>query len=1282
MTRGKTLRYNKKPSKKTYFSKGGAPPQDYNVLQNTYAANIEAKKTLFDSVQKEGSHLYDYETGIKNTESLPYTSSIPVFVQNFITLIETAFSDKQQAIQTALTKYGEEYTSYFVLILVEIQNIINEATGILKFVSAVNQEFEAKQVHIHLIESRIALLESKKLYLNTINGSFLEAMKRVDSILHILQNESTTKQQIQQSNLAELEAKKTEFEASISLVNRLPPDGFVSQAETPFLQGCPLGTVLETNMCKYYNNTDLIESVPVQPKLLNTETSPWLVWFNAINQQSVGIPTVFKRKPLQYLMALTPEDSKVFNVSYIVSEQNGVPYKDSNGFYKFVKMVASGLNLPGFANYYLDYDGLPQAVQIISEISPQIRTNESFSKYICELNDIQQIQSGIQYAMTNNDGTQIYVDTSSNYIPFFPQYDSYTLSNNIYTKLSNNTVDKYEYTLVKKFDVDITSSYTLVTTVFDTIMLDPFTYNVIPTIHLNKYTEIQTTSQYYPFILPIFLVKEGDYFMFSNTGSYPILFNLSIDTIERRVILYPKQICCFIYSITSKQLQYGFLFLDVFFSTQEKTSTVAKIQPLDTYVFVNQKALYDISNTYIMQTIEPILDSEQNVIAVPNFNESTSTYYEFDDVFETNPIQVTIIPPQIKVVDSITYDSSKYSVTTVSKEFVSYTSPYVCLTDTGNLFLFCDSLGNPTIDIFGYVIPVPSPIHYVNNTYVWYCLDVVKQVSILSYSGLFTIDDTYDFTTQLTSPYSTTLDTVEVYVNSQGYPILASSNAFINVPSSPSSSPFLPQSGGQLAIQPTNIHTQLYLPQDFTVVLVNLTTVEYQIRSQILLAKLKVYTQNTEKLITNYTDLSGNMNNLKDLYGKLLNILNKIQLNSDILALDSYTSDATNIYNEILDSKKNLDIYNENHQLQTINEAELNSVKNTLNNEIHTIQTLSVSIQTNLDNANEQLETLNDRVLSNDYTSLSKTFEKAKSSLEIVKSNIEASADVQYVSEQMNLTKLLLTSFLTIQKNSNALLQSITQRKADINATLLDTKKADLQSLTKAIMNEKDTIDMVGEQLQTYSKSKDTLPFITNIQSSLTSIQTMYNSVKADISSNVVQTAEMIDVQTATYISYIASINQEKDTIQKNTQQLTTLLTNISSQEVVSEKNILLASIQQFEEVHDTINILLNTLILTDEQKQSYETEVLGNYNQVEEMKNSVSEMTDIPTIKMSESRLTELTTLQNTTLNDLQTIELDQQREEPFIGPQPFEGGYYLWETRKKKKKSKRSTNKLVVRK
>jgi hypothetical protein len=265
-------------------------------------------------------------------------------------------------------------------------------------------------------------------------------------------------------------------------------------------------------------------------------------------------------------------------------------------------------------------------------------------------------------------------------------------------------------------------------------------------------------------------------------------------------------------------------------------------------------------------------------------------------------------PKQISEIVNITVPEEE-----VSYELYSYTSSYVTLCAVANIFVYCNANGNPLLDVLGYFIPVPSPIHFDTKNYVYYLLEKQKSVKILSdYVGVISIDKNYDYSIQFKSNYFTSVNTIKVYINSAGLPLLANHFAYLGLPD---------------VSEATEKQTQLFLPEQFKIVRIDTNVSKKLIQSKMLIGLLKIYTQNTQLLETNYKDISGNINNFKDLKSQLFNILNNIEVNKSFDNLDNYEIEAKDIYKKILETNQNLEKYVSEQKQLSIYNKEIDKIK-------------------------------------------------------------------------------------------------------------------------------------------------------------------------------------------------------------------------------------------------------------------------------------------------------------------------------------------------------------------
>ena len=762
---------------------------------------------------------------------------------------------------------------------------------------------------------------------------------------------------------------------------------------------------------------------------------------------------------------------------------------------------------------------------------------------------------------------------------------------------------------------------------FDSISLDPHAYNLITNIYANKYLQMNIDKFYNPFVFPQFFLNLGDYFIIHNTGNRPIVFNISGDSEEKRTVVYPNQLCCFVFSDYSSTLRYGFLFLDRYIISQTKSSKAAKYK--DTYVFVENN--------------QPLFDTEHNLISVPNLNPDTKTYYEYDDIFETTPKQIS------EIVDIPILNYS------ISQKFDSYSSPFITLTNIGITYVFCDASGNPLLDILGYFIPVPSPIHYNNSKYIWYALEKTKEVIPLNnYDGIVSIDELY-MNKQFESAYSTSVNAINVYINSQGLPLLANRESYLGVS---------PNAKTSIEVK----QVPLFLPQNFKITLVDEDVSNLQIKTQMLVGLLKVYTQNTQVLETYFKDISGNMNNISSLKDELINTVNEIQLSRDITILNTNETKAKQLYSQVLQTKANLEKYNSDILKRNIYNQEVNKVKESSNN---TIASISLKIQTIKNNnitLTKLIATLTDKVNNNtnlDADSKTALFAKLnKSKLDIntieqtemtleesfayVKNLVITSDTIEKVNAQTQNINILLKSTESLERNVSTIAQSLNDLSVEISSNETNIKKEQVISLVNIIAENKATADKNASYLENLPNDNEDINQQKQIiQNSIKVIDDIAATVASDQKVTVSFTPEIVDEQLSRYTNYVNnSIKNEMQTINNAITLIQNTQATASTTQLVNSKTQLLQKINDYKTKHSSIGVLLNNISsrITDEEKQDFEVELLENFNIVQDIENNINTFNTTMDVTNAMNRVAEIDVLDNKVQFNIQALELNTQ--------------------------------------
>uniref|UniRef100_A0A6C0D741 Uncharacterized protein n=1 Tax=viral metagenome TaxID=1070528 RepID=A0A6C0D741_9ZZZZ len=1232
--KAKTLKRVKKPSKKTYFHKGGQTSLEFINLYNLFSENLEKKKELFESIKKNGSSIYDSKTTQKNDSFRISANDIILFLEDFNQTVIQQVEEKRSTIQQKLLQYSVKYTQYFVEINMDLDTLLNEINETLTYARNINSKFQSKDVHVHLIQSNFNLLNEVRLKVNDLNERLRTLLNQVDTIYEIVKKEPS-----EDSISDDVETYKRNIQDSISTVNRLVPDGFIPNSNTKFIKGCPLGTTLNGDQCVYYNGTTILDSVPFQDKLVQSN-SDYVVWFNQINEQSVGLPTIFKKKPIEYLLPLSEEDSKLFKLKYVVAEQNGTVKLDRNNMKKFVNEISccwdqdSGLmGSTGNSSYYIDYDNLPQPIILLEKVAPTIHKDLSFIKYVKLLNEEDQVLSGIQYLETDISGNILY-NKEKNVICFYPDLEEYEFSNNSFTKKSFNTIDIYKYILLEGSLNKVPSLNANIQTSYDTALLNSFKYNVIPLAFVNKYVEINVDKYFSSFILPSILVNEGDYFLIHNKSSnYPIIVNISKTTNEANVVLYPNEIYCFIYSNESNMLQYGFIKYSLHDVNYNTTNKVAKIMPLNKYVFVEPKDYYD-GETLVMSSFDPIYDSQKHVIAVPNFDESKKSYYNFDDVFQLNPIQVEVLEPQVKVVNNKTFDSGTYNNISETKEFTPYSSNYVSKTNSGVL-LFCDESGKPLIDMLGYFIPVITPILYNGTNYFW--INYEKESSIefkRDYIDVLVLDSNYVAENQFTTKYVSKYLTNNIYTNKDSKPIVSNQNTFV-----------VAENISNLTILNINISENT----NFSTTILKPEEIQTSINTIHLSNKIENYIENTKLLIHQYKDISGNMNNLEDL-------LLELQHNSQIGTIKSLDEAETN-YKNILKTSDKLKSFLQTQEFTKLNTIRIQEIKQIRKNELQIIQT-------SINDLSSKLVSL--KSSDNDYTYLENTLKKLKNAYDSLNYNMDSINDYDILKSQEQNTKILMNSIQVLQNNIVSFEKSLEEKERIVNESTLKIKENNLLDLQKII-------DSTIESINDLKSRRNELNEVNKIKfdSYLVNLNNIIELIEKD-KTTIVNTVHTIDSRIKNNELYIQDLNKVK----KNLIDLLDVSQIDLIKKIQEGKLSINKKIHIYKKNHENILSLLKSLNISSQE--DYESELRKYYTEIIEIESLLANENDLTILESKNSRIDEIQDLENTILTDLQTIELNPTPEPVTLIQVPLEsetllqtGGKKRHSTRKHKRKS-----------
>ena len=730
----KTLR-NKSSSKPKKIYSGGEPNRDFlnEILYANFRKMYDSKTELFETVKKEGSHLFDLETSnrVKSLESrlkefsdsLNYDGSTIGVFRDMQTVADE-LEDKRISI---LEHYGKSYETLFTMSFKNQEQLIEELEEENRFVKNLLNKFYKNEIYVHFLELYFNSLIQYKSRISRTEKELIGVNEKIRFILDFVEEDYKEKQEKQKKSLFRLKERESELESAISTALMTPPPN--AALNTKFIQGCPYGSKLEGDSCVFYDlsNNRVGDSVEFQKDLVD-ESSDIVVWF----ENPSAKPKLFERKPKIYLLNLTTEDQNYFSAKYVVCESNGALKEDKFGNYSFIGKLECCYNesIPevlkmenpanGYDYYILDDMNLPQPVDLLNQTAEQIHKSETIEKFLKLTSEEDQITLGIQFVETTSDGALI-LDENKKCTPFFPNLEEFKKKDNIFTK-KNHKYTILEVSLTESIYNNLDVSIRPKKTIFNYSNLNQFTSNIFGDIYNNSIVEINLPQLYKPFVLPFVLQKEGDMFLIHNSStSVPLIFELSKDSKEKRVVVYPKQFYIFIFSKASSILHYGFLHLPINPDVTYRSNKCALVN--ESYVFVSGEEY----------KLTPLLDTENLLIPVPNLKKDQLIYYEYDDLFEK-------VPLKIKLYNTI--------VQTDKKLFTTYHKTYKSdlVSKMNDIYIFCDKNGFPNLDILGYVVPVPYPIKEENGGYLWG--NNVVQV-LKPYEGNATLDLSFPIQSQI-----------------------------------------------------------------------------------------------------------------------------------------------------------------------------------------------------------------------------------------------------------------------------------------------------------------------------------------------------------------------------------------------------------------------------------------------------------------------------------------------------------------------------------------------------
>ena len=1168
----KTLRNNKNPSKKTYLQKAGqnllTDNDNYNkeLIYTQYNRYIEDKNDLYDAIQKEGDDIYISQKSMK-TEA--YLENVKKIVDS-ITLLVTSMETRIEEVQSKIVR-GQ----HFFMILHEKDILFNKLKDVKTFVEKLFNSFKNNEIYAHLLDTYYYILNNSIKQQSYLETELNKKLSSIEKLVEIINDDYKNYDKDLEQKEVELINKNNLADAidQLKVVNK--PQNFIPS--TDYIPGCPYGTYLENDSCIFYDisRNKLGDSI-IQQKELTNENSDFVVWFKDNNTDLR--PRVFKKKPLQYIKELNKIDKKIFKANYVVCDNDGTLVEDKYGSYTFlsskdccwndtipqIKKMNSAEN--GYKEYYIDYDGYPQAIEEKKDLSGNTSIAETISKivdqelFLAVCLEEDQIVLGIQYIEVDKDGNIIY-DDEKHCVPFFPEYLGFTVNGNLVSK------GDIKYKIIKALDTSIGPILddTILTSkkIFNISEASLTTPTLVNSTYLNSYVEFNLLQIYKPLILPYVLQNEGDTILVHNSSdTIPIIFNISKSDDEKRVVVYPKQYYVFIFSKTSPLLNYGFIHLPINFNYKRESTKAAMLN--DTYIFINSDG-------------NPILDSENLLVKVPNLEISpnvgkTSTYYNFDDVFLATPFKISVLT------EKIVYNNPIFTL-----YHSSYRSNNVCKID--NTYVFCNDLGEPNLDIFGYPIPIPYRLEESDGNYLW-DTNIVNVKN--PYNGVLRIDPTYVSTTFQSgggdrslklSDYLDTLNpklqTIQSLINKYGKrnPVVNNlSELYIQlhtiIEGLPKASDINTEFNKGNEIFNRAIETKKKLE------VLEKEQLDNEMLEKTVSTLKETYSVNLKELVEYETSIQLNYNKLKDEISYLDKNINSRTLQSDLAEI-----------NRMILASKNARIL-----LLDPNTTDTISAKEISINE----KKIELLIQ-----ANKSIES--------HENALELSIKKAKSVYETILINSNKKLKDEIRSEIVNETKNL--------------------------ELLIDDKNKTIESLNTSILNSEEK-----DSLEDYKKQ---------VELSITNIRNLIDN--ANKTPNIVQTKEEIREEFNTFKLNYTSIQYEKSSIVTNLNKIKNLVSETYNKILISRKNIVDDKIKSVESMAIQIRELLKVSQLNEEVKENYEQKLNMISTEANTIQSTIEPIHDPNDLEGHEERIDALLLEEKNILTSLQMeISLQKEPEKP----------------------------------
>ena len=392
-----------------------------------------------------------------------------------------------------------------------------------------------------------------------------------------------------------------------------------------------------------------------------------------------------------------------------------------------------------------------------------------------------------------------------------------------------------------------------------------------------------------------------------------------------------------------------------------------------------------------------------------------------------------------------------------------------------------------------------------------------------------------------------------------------------------------------------------------------------------LIGLLKIYTQNTQLLENNYKDISGNINNFKDVKAQLFNILNDIEVNNNFDKLDSYTLEAKDIYKNISETNTKLEKYVVQQKQTNILTSEIDKVRASRLAELTLSRSKLDKIRSIQNELNEKYNILINKITNSpnivpnekeallvklakvplDINILQSTYDGLETSYNYISNVVESSKEVYELMIQEQTLNILLKGIVALERNQNSELEVLVNLKNTVETSELNLRNVEKNKLVDLIKAEQFNLDIYKKQ-----ETKDT-----DVQNSINKIENIIKLVESEQKSLVVPTVEILDKQIEVYKNYLEkTIPEEKAIIISKLDSISKENDSATSTGLITQRNSLLNRIHLFNNTSEKINELINTLgnKISEEKKHTVEEELLENYNIVEEIEQNINTNTDI----------------------------------------------------------------------